>query len=72
MVWPVSFAVSLLVVADPLRPASIIDPNTGQSVNLDGVPVVGTYRLVEQGALIRSGLSEAFFFLRSSFMSRQT
>lgn len=56
----ISFVVGLLVEADPQHPASIIDQITGQSVRPDDAPVPGTYRLVEQGALIWSGLSEAF------------
>ncbi len=56
----VSFVVSLLVEADPQHPASIIEPNTGLLVNPDDVPVAGTYRFVEQGAFMRSRLSQAF------------
>jgi len=56
----ISFVVGLLVEADPQHPASIIDQITGQSVRPGDAPVPGTYRLVEQGALIWSGLSEAF------------
>lgn len=52
----ISFVVGLLVEADPQHPASIIDQITGQSVRPDDAPVPGTYRLVEQGALIWSGL----------------
>lgn len=59
----VSFVVKLLVEADPQYPPSIIDPNTGQSVNPGDVPVPGTYKFLEQGALVRSMLFKAFFRL---------
>ena len=45
----VFYVVSLLVVADPQHPGSVMDSETGLPVNPDDVPRAGTFLFIEQG-----------------------
>jgi len=45
----VCYVISLLVVADPRHPGSVIDPQTGFPVDNDGVPRAGTFQYIEEG-----------------------
>jgi hypothetical protein len=50
----VSYVLSLLVIADPLHPGCIVDPQTGMPVDGNAAPFAGTFHFIEEGESVTS------------------